>query len=193
MTVVLSCAQVLCVGFASLVLPILVHDMQSRCHVQVLLLIACVSNVQATAMPQDQEASEAAKQDAVAPMMDASTAERQEEHADEGAEDALDSALDMDDVDGEEDVDLGFDEVGMHVATLLCIAGLGKAMTPAVEGVPCFLLSDLHVCGTLCNCVLQQTTVCSCEPMSVQGDEEGDVLYDDFDDEAAMRQLEALG
>lgn len=29
--------------------------------------------------------------------------------------------------------------------------------------------------------------------MSVQGDDEEEVLYDDFDDEAAMRQLEALG
>lgn len=29
--------------------------------------------------------------------------------------------------------------------------------------------------------------------MNVQGDEDEDVLFDDFDDQAAMRQLEILG
>lgn len=83
-------------------------------------------------MPQGQGASEAAKQEAAAPMLDASTAEAQEEQAGGGAEDALDSALDMDDGDGGDDADLEFDEVGVHVTSLLCIVGQNAAMTPAL-------------------------------------------------------------
>ncbi|KAL3158655.1 hypothetical protein ABBQ32_011398 [Trebouxia sp. C0010 RCD-2024] len=64
-----------------------------------------------SAMPQGRGASAAAKQDSAAPMLDASTAEAQEEQADGGAESAPDSALDMDDDDdGGDDVDLKFDE-----------------------------------------------------------------------------------
>lgn len=72
--------------------------------------------MQATALPQGQGTSEAAKQAGVAPMLDASTAQEQEEQPEEGAEDALDSVLDGDD---DEDVDLGSDEVGMDVASVL--------------------------------------------------------------------------
>lgn len=79
--------------------------------------------MQPSAMPQGRGASAAAKQDSAAPMLDASTAEAQEEQADGGAESAPDSALDMDDDDdGGDDVDLKFDEVGVHV-NLLCIVG----------------------------------------------------------------------
>lgn len=72
--------------------------------------------MQATALPQGQRTSEAAKQAGVAPMLDASTAQEQEEQPEEGAENALDSVLDGDD---DEDVDLGSDEVGMDVASVL--------------------------------------------------------------------------
>lgn len=68
--------------------------------------------MQAATLAQGQGAGKAAKQEAVASMMDADTPEEQEEQPDEGVDHAPDSALDINDGD---DVDLGFEEVGTRI------------------------------------------------------------------------------
>lgn len=73
--------------------------------------------MQASPAPQRQGTGEVSKQEAVATALETSTAvEQAEEEAAGGADDALDSGLEVDD----DDADLAFDEeVGMHVVTLL--------------------------------------------------------------------------
>ena len=68
--------------------------------------------MQAAPLSQGQFASEGTKQEAVTTAPEASTTEEQEDQPAEAADDALGSALD----DGDDDVDLGYDE---EVKTLL--------------------------------------------------------------------------